>query len=205
MYRLDIDGDLPLADLVETRMRALGLTKAQLAGRMGYASTVAKGVRRIEALLAGDLKQSRELADKLAAGLDVDEASVLGAIDDSRYVQWARDDRAYRQSFQPHVVWATTSSIPSPIVVAGLVNARSRLFWYPDPDSAETILRQAVAAMPEGVVCYGRVVGFCINYSPDHAVRFDREAVSLETLAHAVRLGFSRALLGGRPLAPKDL
>ncbi|MBJ6981663.1 hypothetical protein [Luteimonas sp. MC1572] len=205
MYRLNIDGDLPMADLMEARMRALGLTNAQLARRMGYVSTVAKGIRHIEAMLAGDLKESRGLACKLAAALEVDEGVVFDAIEDSRYVQWARDDRGYRQAFQPHVVWETTLSIPSPITIAGVVNARSRLFWYPDPDSAETIVQQAVAAMPEGVVCYGRVVGFCVNYSPDHAVQFDRQAVPLETLGHAVRPGFSRASLGGRPLAPKDL
>lgn len=199
-YRLDIDGELPLTTLIESRLLALGLTKAQLAREMGYQTTVAKGIRRIEALLAGDLKQAPKLAEGLAKGMAVEEAVVQEAIEDTRYVSWARDDRAYRAGFRPHVIWETALSIPSPIVIAGMVNARRGLFWYPQNPDAPAISEDALAAMPEGVVCYGRVVGFYVNYSPDCAVRFDRQGEPLEALDRAIRPGFSRASVGGRTL-----
>lgn len=191
--RLDIDAVLPLTALIESRLRTLDVSVAELARRMGYETTVEKGVRRIEALLAGELKQARNLASGLAKGLEMDGAVVQAAIEDTRYVHWARDDRAYRQAFQPHVIWETTLSAPSPIAIAGMVNARRGLFWYPGPIEAARISDEAVAAMPEGVACYGRVVGFHVNYSPDCAVRFDTQGVPLAALVQAIRPGASSA------------
>lgn len=199
-YRLDIDAVLPLTSLIESRLRMLDLSVAGLARRMGYETTVEKGVRRIEALLAGDLEQARKLTSGLATGLEVDKDVVQAAIEDTRYVHWARDDRAYRQAFQPHVVWETTLSVPSPIAVAGMVNARRRLFWYPGAIEAARISDEAVAAMPEGVACYGRVIGFHVNYSPDCAVRFNRQGESSGALDQAIRPGTSHASVKGRPL-----
>lgn len=203
-YRLDIDGELPMTTLIESRLRTLGLTKAQLARRMGYETTVEKGVRRLEALLVGDLGEARHLASKLAQGLSVNEAVVQGAIEDSHYVRWARDDRAYRETFQPHVVWETVSSIPSPISAAGMVNARRGLFWYPGPNKLACINEEAVAVMPEGVACYGRVVGFRVNYTPDCAVRFNTQGDPLEALGRAVRPGIVSTLVRGRPINLAD-
>ena len=203
-YRLDIDDELPLTALIESRLRTLGLTKAQLARRMGYETTVEKGVRRLEALLVGDLEEARHLASKLAQGLAVDEAIVQGAIEDSHYVRWARDDRAYRETFQPHVVGETASSIPSPITVAGMVNARRGLFWYPGVTEAARISEEAIAAQPEGVPCYGRVVGFYVNYSPDSAVKFNNQGEPLEALSRAVRPGRASASIAGSSLGLTD-
>lgn len=204
-YRLDIDGELPLTTLIVSRLTALELTKAGLARRMGYETTVAKGVRRLEALLAGDLKQYSNLKEPLAKGMAVEGALLDEAAADTRYVLWAREDRAYRREFTPHVVWDTTLSIPSPITIAGFVNARRGLFWFPVAIDPARISDEATSAMPVGVACYGRVTGFYVNYSPDCAVRFNQQGEPLETFDHAVRPGFARASVAGRPLKLSDV
>lgn len=199
-YRLDIDGELPLTTLMASRLSALELTKAGLACRMGYEATVAKGVRRLEALLAGDLRHYSNLKEPLAKGMAVEGALLDEAVADTRYVLWARDDRAYRREFTPHVVWKTTLSIPSPTTIAGFINARRGLFWYPGVINPACISEAATSAMPEGVACYGRATGFYVNYSPDCAVRFNQQGEALETFDHAIRPGYASASVAGRPL-----
>ena len=199
-YRLDIDADLPLTRLIRERMDALGLSKAELARSMGYGATVEKGIRRIEALLAGQLGKAGPVSEKLAEGLAVDPKIVDIAASDTRYVLWARDDRNYRRDFAPHVVWETEQSRPSPITIAGMVNAQGRLYWYPGSIDPVRISDEALRVMPQGVPCYGKVTGYHVNYSPDCAVRFDTNGEPLEALDHAIRPGFAKASVDGRPL-----
>ena len=198
VYRRDIDGELPLKMLIASRLKALDLTKAGLARRMGYESTPEKGMRRLEAFVAGELKLYNSLKESLTRGLAVEEMSLDEAVADTRYVLWARADRMYRREFNPHVVWDTTLSIPSPITVAGLIDARRGLFWFPGAIDPARISDEASSTRPEGVACYGRVIGFYVNYSPDCAVRFNQLGEPIEVSACAVRPGFSSASVAGR-------
>ena len=47
--------------------------------------------------------------------------------------------------------------------------------------------RQVLDRLPEGVPAFGKTVGFAINYSPDKAVRFDRNGQPVAILDKAVR------------------
>ena len=44
---------------------------------------------------------------------------------------------------------------------------------------------------------FGPTTGFVVNYTPDHAVRFNLEGSPIETLTHAYRPGRSHALSEG--------
>ena len=198
-YRLDIDGALPLASLIEARLDVLGATKAELARRMGCATTVEKGIRRIEALLKADLKQYTNLRGPLAKGLALDESVLDAAVADTRYMLWARNDRQYRRDFKPHVIWDTALRIPRPITIAGLVGANRLLYYYPDSPRPQDWSEQAVANRPRGIPCYGVVDGFWVNYSPDCAVSFTNEGVPEEVFGQSVRPGFPSASFGSRP------
>ena len=194
-YRLDPDAALPLTTLLlESHTRL-----AELARRCGY-TNVAKGIRRLEELAAGELQHYPALRTGLAAALEIEPVRLDAAVADTSYLLWARDDRSYRDNFRPHVIWATTNSIPSPITIAGLINASGRLFWYPQTASPSCISDEAALTLPEGVACYGRVIGFHVNYTPDNAVSFDCAGNPLAVLDAVVRPGRARATVGGRGL-----
>jgi hypothetical protein len=57
----------------------------------------------------------------------------------------------------------------------------------------------------ELIPAFGKPVGFVINYSPDKAVRFDRNGQPIETQDEAVRPGTAVLRLGGRPIPAEAL
>ncbi len=194
-YRLDPDRPFPLIALLQ----ATGLPPAHLAEKCGYAN-IAKGVRRLEALANGDLSNFESLKISLAEALGIDLDQLVAAATDTRYIQWARQDRAYRREFEPHVIWKTTLTRPSPITIAGMIGASRGLKYLPSNKHPLKISVEAVANCPRGVPCYGQVTGFYVNYSPDQAVEFDREGEALSVLDTAVRPGYATARINGRPL-----
>jgi hypothetical protein len=198
-YRLDPDSVLPLTVLLQSR----GVRSAELARACGYAN-VSKGVRRIEALSDGDLHDFESLKLLLAKGLDLDIADLETAAADTRYIKWAREDRAYRRGFEPHVIWKTALTIPRPIAIAGVIGASRMLKFIPATGHALKISAEALANCPDGVPCYGRVTGFYVNYSPDRAVEFNREGEPLSVLDAAVRPGHAITRVNGRPFTLAD-
>jgi hypothetical protein len=59
----------------------------------------------------------------------------------------------------------------------------------------------AVARETPFVQFFGKTTGFIVNYTADHAVRFDREGQPVETLARAYRPGEVTVSLGRRPVS----
>lgn len=200
VYRIDIDGDLPLATWITSRMGTLSLSKADLARRMGYQATVEKGVRRVDALLAGDLKKYGNLRRALAAALDVDLAALDEVVADTRYVLWARDDREYRRGFSSHAIWDTEFRVPRPLVIAGMAGLQRALYFHPTSADPADWSEEATANCPRGIPCYGVVRGFWVNYTPDCAVYFNRNGEPGEVLGKAVRPGVLSASIGSRPV-----
>jgi hypothetical protein len=72
----------PIQQLIEDRRTALGLSRRHLIRRAGYENT-AKGLRRLDELLAGDLHSTRGLIERLPAALDVPPETVLAAISET--------------------------------------------------------------------------------------------------------------------------
>jgi hypothetical protein len=52
---------------------------------------------------------------------------------------------------------------------------------------------------------FGLTTGFIVNYTADHAVRFDLEGRPMETLARAYRPGEVTLHLGGRAIPPASV
>ena len=52
-----------------------------------------------------------------------------------------------------------------------------------------------------GVRFFGEVIGFVINYSPHHAVRFDMAGEAVEVLERAYRCGTVEVTLGIRKVS----
>ena len=52
---------------------------------------------------------------------------------------------------------------------------------------------------------FGRAAGIIINYSPDHAIRFDLEGNAVEHFDRAYRIGVAQFAIGGRVVSPGEL
>ena len=78
------NGRLPIHDLVESRERELGIKRSDLARRCGF-KNVAKGIRRIEAMCAGDLVSlsAKMILKALPVALEVSEEVVHGAVQET--------------------------------------------------------------------------------------------------------------------------
>ena len=190
-----MDSFLPIAVLIEVRLRALGINRAALVQRLGYAN-IAKGLRNLENLCHGDLDRYPDLVRALAGALDIPEEEVARAIRESRAALEgaARTDKEaqealYRRNFRPHAVILTERSRPSPIFAAALLGVDKLLRLEVDISlPRHTWLQQAVDMLPEQVPTFGKPVGVAMNYSPDMAVELDLQTMDVKTLSAAVRL-----------------
>jgi hypothetical protein len=109
------------------------------------------------------------------------------------------------QSFQPHAVIVTERKIPSPIFVAAIFGVDGILRIDFDPDQPPvTYTRQALAGIQQKLAhfkCpslpgFGKPTGFVVNYSPDHAVRYDLAGNAQEILPSAYRTGKASMSVG---------
>ena len=98
--------------------------------RAGY-KNIAKGLRRLDELLAGDLDKSIRA---LPAALDVPPEVVEHAMDETRRriaeaQEAARQAReaAWRDGFRPHAIILTERTVPQPIFVAAIIGVERLL------------------------------------------------------------------------------
>jgi hypothetical protein len=115
---------LALTTLITSRCQELRLTRAQLVQRAGY-KNVAKGIRRLEGLLAGDLEAGKSLIQGLPAALNLPADLINRAVEETRrQIEHARyraaqeEEAAWRASFKPHAIILTERNRPEPIFVA---------------------------------------------------------------------------------------
>jgi hypothetical protein len=97
--------------------------------------------------------------------------------------------------------------VPSPIFVAAIIGVEKLLRIDLDATHGPvSFVRQVLDRLPEGIPAFGKPIGFVINYSPDQAVKFDRNGQPIVILDKAVRPGTAVLLrLGGRPIPAEAL
>jgi hypothetical protein len=195
---------LPIATLIEESCRELGLRRSEVAARCGY-KNLSKGVRRLEQVLAGDLERADALLRGLPNALGLSPDVVQEAIDKTVQQIAAEQDALWRASFQPAAYLLGTTKRPSQILFFGITGGPER--WLKIPiDASRPPLSYAAQAL--AVVCktpevkfFGPVTGFIVNYTPDHAVRFDIEGRFVETLTSAYRPCEVSITLGRHPVS----
>ena len=219
----------PLAILIELRMSKLGLDNRALGFRLGY-SNPAKAAGAVAALCDGHIlspKRKRALR-RLPMAIDVPVEVVDRAVeetneffaelkrqaDEKRRLAYQEEWAAWSARFIPHAVLLGERTVPSQITILGIAGGSerfliikldaseppdtfvnkvkevlpSRLFWPPD-------------AAPQ-VPFFGKALGYVINYSPDHAVRYDLDGEAIETLGRAAGPGHVSISLGnGKPIS----
>jgi hypothetical protein len=196
--------DLPLGRLITTRRRELGITSADLARRIGY-QNVSKGVRRIDELCAGNFRAAEFIIGALPRALELPEDNVTRAIQATEDELDAReragieeDERIYRATFRPHVLWVTERLIPRPIFVATFIGVENLLRFDLDIQRGEdAFVAQAIAANPSWAGPFGKIVGFYVNYTPDRCVEYDAHGNVLATFPRARRPGWADFTLKG--------
>ena len=128
-----ISEPLAIESLIVDRSRVLDLSRPDLMRRAGY-KNIAKGLRRLDELLAGDLDKTRGLIRALPAALDVPPEVVEHAIEETRRriaeaQEAARQAReaAWRAAFRPHAIILTERTVPQPIFVAAIIGVERLL------------------------------------------------------------------------------
>jgi hypothetical protein len=204
--------NLAIATLIRSRMTELGLSRGELAKRLGY-KNLPKGIRRIDVLCDGDLEGTKQFLDALPQALETSAETVKLALEETvreielveRQEAEARD-KIWRENFRPHAIILTERSVPSPIFVAAIIGVEKLLRIDLDATQGPmSFVRHVLNRLPEEVPAFGKPIGFVINYSPDQAVRFDRNGQPIAMLDKAVRPGTAVLRLGGRPVTAEAL
>jgi hypothetical protein len=127
----------PISRLVVDRARALGLSRSDLARRLGYRPIGSAHRALGEALRTGTVPahMRKHLADALALDKAVID-SVIEATSHQKQDQWRTrllaEEREYVAHFQPHLRTETARTVPQPIFIAALIGtARFRLVELP--------------------------------------------------------------------------
>ena len=175
--------------LIRSRMTELGLSRGEFAKRLGY-KNIAKGIRRIDALCEGDIEGTKQFLDVLPQALETSAETVKRALDQTVHeIELAEKreaearDKIWRENFCPHAIILTERTVPSPIFVAAIIGVEKLLRIDLDlTQRPVSFVRRVLDRLPEGVIAFGNTVGFVINYSPDQAVRFDRNGQPIEIL-----------------------
>ena len=194
-------------------MTELGLSRGEFAKRLGY-KNIPKAIRRIDSLCEGDIEGTKQFLDVLPQALETSAETVKRALDQTvRKIELAEKqeaearDKIWRENFCPHAIILTEHTVPSPIFVAAIIGVEKLLRIDLDATQGPvSFVRQVLDRLPEGVPAFGKAIGFVINYSPDKAVRFDRNGQAIAILDKAVRPGTAVLLrLGGHPIPAEAL
>lgn len=189
---------LSLDQLIRQRLKELGITRGELARRLGYVN-IAKGCRRIDQVCRGDVEMAEKLRDELVRGLEVDVELIDKAIEGTRAEVIAAEDKAYRESFKPHAVMLTKRKHPSSITTYAVSGgALHRMFFFEEGSKPETYFAQAQEGLPDIVPFFGPLTGYVINYTPDYAEEFNKEGRLIRKLNRAYRVGESGLIIGGK-------
>lgn len=166
----------PLAELIYNQLETLALTKPALVKRMGYGN-VAKGLRRLNAVLQGDLRRVDPLfIDRLASALGLKLSALQDAISQTSVLQ-------LNASFSPHAYLVTERVVPSPIFVCAWGNFHLlKYIWFPTDLSGNEYLEFAMKRLPVAIPTFGRVTGFRIHYSLEIANSFNLDGQINEAL-----------------------
>ena len=216
-----ISEPLAIKSLIVDRSRVLDLSRPDLMRRAGY-KNIAKGLRRLDELLAGELDKTRDLIRALPAALDVPPEVVEHAIEETRRriaeaQEAARQAReaAWRAAFRPHAIILTERTVPQPIFVAAIIGVERLLridfdLALPPVSYASQALagirrrlsefRSESGKIPDALPGFGRPIGVIVNYTPDRAIRFDLDGNALEILPRAHRPAEAYIAIRGRPL-----
>ena len=205
------DDPLPIALLIESRSRELGLRKSALVRRMGYSETgMSKGLKRLAQICRGEFSLAGETLRRLPSALEVPSDVVERAVRDSQQVLDDLREAAARAVFRPHAIILTEKLIPRPIFIAAVTGApRWKRIELDASRGPETFLDQALAVIRQRMTMFGgtlpmfgMITGLAINYAYDLHVRYDLDGRETGADRSMFRSGDAKwELRPGKPLS----
>ena len=207
----------PIHDLIESQQKRLGLGRNELGRRCGF-KNLAKALRRIDGVCHGDLNLpgAKMVLDNLAVALEVDKVVVENAIAataeliaEANRLAEAKREAAWRESFKPHAYLVGSTNRPSQITFYGLTGGPERWLKIPldlsQPPVTYALQAHDFVAKTPFVPYHGRTTGFIVNYTPDSAVRFDRDGNPVEHVHRAYIPGQVEVFIGKKKLPASGL
>jgi hypothetical protein len=201
---------LAIEALILGRRKILGLSRVDLVRRAGF-KNVAKGLRRLDELCAGELKTTASLIVGLPAALELPPDVITDTIrqtmhqlDEAARIAEERREAAWRSTFRPCAYLLGKETRPTQITIYGMTGGSER--WLKIPldlsQPAVTFASQAFAVVRRTpmVQFFGPTTGFIVNYTPDCAVRFDLQGDPMEAFDHAYVPGDVTLLIGGKEI-----
>ncbi len=188
---------LAIETLVLERSAALRLSRPELVRRAGFRN-VAKGLRRLDELCAGELKSTASLIAGFPAALELPPEVIAYAvrqteqqIAEARRIAEEEEEAAWRARFRPCAYLVGTKERPSSITLYGITGGADRWLKIPldvsqPPVTYASQALEIVRKTPT-VTFFGPTTGFIVNYDPDKAVRFDVDGKQVEVMDHAYR------------------
>ena len=180
-----ISEPLAIELLIVNRSRVLDLSRPDLMRRAGY-KNIAKGLRRLDELLAGDLDKTGGLIRALPAALDVTPEVIEHAIEETRRriaeaQEAARQAReaAWRAAFRPHAIILTERTVPQPIFVAASSASNGCWAWS---CQAHAVTRSLRVPSKSCRLARWTLLGICSLRLRFHPTRYQhRKIAALET------------------------
>jgi hypothetical protein len=205
------DPELPVTALISRRCKELHLRPVELVRRCGY-QNVTKGLRRLDSLSRGYFSGTEGLIRGLPVALEVPAQVVQQAVEDTKRQIFEAREVAWRAAFRPHAVITTERERPSQIFIAAILGVSNlRRVDFDLSQGPLSFVQQALDGLREKIAkgngtitTFGWATGFVVNFSPDHAVRFDLEGKPVEVLDRAYRLGEATFHLKGRQVTPEE-
>ena len=148
----------------------------------------------------------------LPAALEV-EKGIVGAVvretaealDQISRQATADREAAWRASFKPNAYLCGSQERPSSITMCGVTGGPERWLKISLDCSRPpvTYAKQALAVVQKTptISFFGRTTGFIINYSPDHAVRFDLDGNPVEVFSRAYSPAQIESQIGRRRIS----
>jgi hypothetical protein len=139
-------------------MTELGLSRGEFAKRLGY-KNIAKGIRRIDVLCAGDIEGTKNFLELLPQALETSAETVKIALDQTvRELELAEQqeaearDNIWPETFRPHAIILTERAVPSPIFVAAMIGVEKLLRIDLDATQGPvSFARQVLDRLPEAL------------------------------------------------------
>lgn len=203
---------LPIATLIRSRCNELGLSPPDLIRRAGF-KNVSKGLRRLEQLRLGDFQGASALLAALPDALAVSAEVVNETVVETRLRIRQTNEDAWRAAFKPHAIIITDRPRPEPLFVAFSIGVEELIRVNFDLTKGPiTFLTQALDGVQtklnrwhsDKLPAFGLPIGVVVNYTPDHALRFDLAGDPIALLDTAYRFGDVALYIAGRSVTQEE-
>ena len=179
---------------IEHRCTELALSEKELLLRTGTLN-ISKAKRRLEELYKASFRSARGLLERLPAALALPKEVLDQVMKDTIQDIRAAMDARYRAEFKPHALMLTEENgRPKQITIAGMCNAgRFIRINFPEEMPVDDYVQYAFIELENRSNMvrsfFYPICGITINYTPDHAKKFDVTGQMVKEMTQSAQQG----------------